>query len=55
MSETLGGVVKEAWSKSVMLGLLAIARRQKRDLAVIHFSGPINCRPESFRRARALR
>ena len=23
-----------------MLGLLAIARRQKRDLAVIHFSGP---------------
>ena len=40
MSETLGGVVKEAWSKSVMLGLLAIARRQKRDLAVIHFSGP---------------
>ena len=38
--ETLGGVVKEAWSKSVMLGLLAIARRQKRDLAVIHFSGP---------------
>src|SRR5215510_882411 len=40
MSEPLGGVVKEAWSKSVMLGLLAIARRQKRDLAVIHFSGP---------------
>jgi len=40
MSESLGGVVKEAWSKSVMLGLLAIARRQKRDLAVIHFSGP---------------
>jgi uncharacterized protein with von Willebrand factor type A (vWA) domain len=40
MSETLGGVIKEAWSKSVMLGLLAIARRQKRDLAVIHFSGP---------------
>src|SRR5215471_2889040 len=40
MSETLGGVVKEVWGKSVMLGLLAIARRQKRDLAVIHFSGP---------------
>ncbi len=40
MSETLGGVIKEAWSKSVMLGLLAIAHRQKRDLAVIHFSGP---------------
>jgi uncharacterized protein with von Willebrand factor type A (vWA) domain len=40
MSEQLGGIVKEAWSKSVMLGLLAIARRQRRDLAVIHFSGP---------------
>jgi uncharacterized protein with von Willebrand factor type A (vWA) domain len=40
MEESLSGIVKEAWSKSVMLGLLAIARRQKRDLAVIHFSGP---------------
>lgn len=40
MSERLGGVVKEVWGKSVMLGLLAIARRQKRDLAVLHFSGP---------------
>src|SRR5215813_3740384 len=40
MSETLGGVLKDVWGKSVMLGLLAIARRQKRDLAVIHFSGP---------------
>jgi uncharacterized protein with von Willebrand factor type A (vWA) domain len=40
MSEQLGGIVKEAWSKSVMLGLLALARRQRRDLAVIHFSGP---------------
>ena len=48
MSETLGGVVKEAWSKSVMLGLLAIARRQKRDLAVIHFSGPNQLRTSVF-------
>src|SRR5262249_11546633 len=48
MSETLGGVVKEAWSKSVMLGLLAIARRQKRDLAVIHFSGPNQLRVGVF-------
>jgi len=48
MSETLGGVVKEAWSKSVMLGLLAIARRQKRDLAVIHFSGPDQLQSDVF-------
>jgi len=48
MSETLGGVVKEAWGKSVMLGLLAIARRQKRDLAVIHFSGPNQLRTSVF-------
>src|SRR6266498_3908073 len=48
MSESLGGVVKEAWGKSVMLGLLAIARRQKRDLAVIHFSGPNQLRTSVF-------
>jgi uncharacterized protein with von Willebrand factor type A (vWA) domain len=48
MSETLGGVVKEVWGKSVMLGLLAIARRQKRDLAVIHFSGPDQLRAGVF-------
>jgi uncharacterized protein with von Willebrand factor type A (vWA) domain len=48
MSEPLGVVVKEAWSKSVMLGLLAIARRQKRDLAVIHFSGPNQLRTSVF-------
>jgi len=48
MSEPLGGVVKEAWSKSVMLGLMAIARRQKRDLAVIHFSGPNQLRTSIF-------
>ncbi|HKC86927.1 MAG TPA: hypothetical protein VKG02_13170, partial [Blastocatellia bacterium] len=48
MSETFGGVVKEVWGKSVMLGLLAIARRQKRDLAVIHFSGPNQLRTSVF-------
>src|SRR5262247_4362543 len=48
MSETLGGVVKEAWSKSVMLGLLAIAHHQKRDLAVIHFSEPNQLRTNVF-------
>jgi uncharacterized protein with von Willebrand factor type A (vWA) domain len=39
MSGALGGQAsKEAWSKAVMLALLAIARKQKRDFAVLHFS-----------------
>ena len=40
MAGTLGGgTTKEIWSKAVALALLAIARRQRRDLAVIHFAG----------------
>lgn len=39
MSEGMGGVSKEVWSKAVMLALLAVARLQQRDFAVIHFSG----------------
>jgi uncharacterized protein with von Willebrand factor type A (vWA) domain len=39
MTETLGTKYsKEAWSKAVTLALLAIARLQKRDMAVIHFA-----------------
>jgi uncharacterized protein with von Willebrand factor type A (vWA) domain len=39
MTATLGSKYsKEAWSKAVTLALLAIARLQKRDLAVIHFA-----------------
>ena len=38
MAERAGGISKEAWSKAVMLALLAIARKQKRDMAVLHFS-----------------
>lgn len=34
-----GGLTKEIWSKAVALALLAIARLQRRDLAVLHFSG----------------
>jgi uncharacterized protein with von Willebrand factor type A (vWA) domain len=33
-----GGLTKELWSKGVTMALLAIARLQRRDLAVIHFS-----------------
>lgn len=39
MQEPLQGQTKEVWSKAVILGLLTIARKQKRDMAVIHFSG----------------
>lgn len=39
MAEGMGGVSKEVWSKAVMLALLAVARLQSRDMAVIHFSG----------------
>ncbi len=33
-----GGYSKEVWAKAVALAILAIARLQKRDMAVIHFS-----------------
>lgn len=40
MAEPLGdGPTKEVWSKAVALALLAIARLQRRDFAVIHFAG----------------
>jgi len=40
MQDTLGNssTTKEVWSKSVMLALLAIAHKEKRDFAAIHFS-----------------
>ena len=38
MRSMLGKTTKEAWSKAVALALLAIARKQKRDFAIIHFS-----------------
>jgi len=40
MQETAGaaGMTKEVWSKAVMLAILAIARLQQRDMAVLHFS-----------------
>lgn len=39
MSSGCDGVTREVWSKAVMLALLSIARLQRRDFAVIHFSG----------------
>jgi uncharacterized protein with von Willebrand factor type A (vWA) domain len=38
MTDLMNGLSKEVWSKAVTLALLAIARLQGRDLAVIHFS-----------------
>jgi uncharacterized protein with von Willebrand factor type A (vWA) domain len=48
MNEICGGMTKEVWSKSVMLGMLAIARSQQRDFAVIHFSGAAEIRVDRF-------
>lgn len=39
MGTEMQGISREAWSKAVMLSLLAIARKQKRDMVVIYFSG----------------
>lgn len=39
MNDPILGTTKEVWSKGVTLAFLAIARLQKRDLVVIHFSG----------------
>src|SRR5262245_61445144 len=48
MTSDYGGMSGEVWSKAVMLALLSIARLQKRDLAVIHFSGPDDLRLDLF-------
>jgi uncharacterized protein with von Willebrand factor type A (vWA) domain len=48
MTTDYGGMTGEVWSKAVMLALLSIARLQKRDLAVIHFSGPDDLRADLF-------
>ena len=48
MTADYGGVTGEVWSKAVMLALLSIARLQKRDFAVLHFSGPNNLKIERF-------
>jgi uncharacterized protein with von Willebrand factor type A (vWA) domain len=40
--------LKELWAKAVFLGLLAIANRQKRDIAIVHFSSSHQLRVEFF-------
>jgi uncharacterized protein with von Willebrand factor type A (vWA) domain len=53
MSWMCGPMTKEVWSKAVMLALLSIARLQKRDFAVIHFSGESNIKVEVFPKGQA--
>jgi uncharacterized protein with von Willebrand factor type A (vWA) domain len=48
MKNLCGPMTKEVWSKAVMLALQSIARMQKRDFAVIHFSGAGNLRVDLF-------
>jgi uncharacterized protein with von Willebrand factor type A (vWA) domain len=53
MTTDYRGMTGEVWSKAVMLALLSIARLQKRDLAVIHFSGPDELRLDLFPKGEA--
>src|SRR5215813_5152179 len=53
MTTDYGGMSGEVWSKAVTLALLSIARLQKRDLAVIHFSGPDDLRLDLFPKGEA--
>jgi uncharacterized protein with von Willebrand factor type A (vWA) domain len=53
MTTDYGGMTGEVWSKAVMLALLSIARLQRRDLAVIHFSGPGDLRLDQFPKGEA--
>jgi uncharacterized protein with von Willebrand factor type A (vWA) domain len=48
MTTDYGGMTCEVGSKAMMLGLLSIVRLQKRDLAMIHFSGPGDLRLDLF-------
>jgi len=53
MTTDYGGMTGEVWSKAVMLALLSIARLQKRELAMIHFSGPSDSRLNMFPKGEA--
>jgi hypothetical protein len=48
-----GGMTVEVCGRAVMLAMLSIARLQKRDLAVIHFSGPDELRLGLFTKGEA--
>jgi uncharacterized protein with von Willebrand factor type A (vWA) domain len=51
MCDRLGrGPSKDAWAKAVTLALLTVARKQKRDVAVVHFSGVGQVKVHEFAR-----
>ncbi len=50
---TPDGLTREVWSKGVALALMAIARLQKRDIAIIHFSDNDQVRVDIFQKGLA--
>lgn len=53
MATGCDGLTREVWSKAVMLALLSIARLQRRDLAVIHFSSAKDLKVSLFPKGEA--
>lgn len=53
MTTGCDGVTREVWSKAVMLALLSIARLQRRDFAVFHFSGAQDLKVSLFPKGEA--
>mgnify|MGYP000278822630 FL=1 len=47
-------MTKEVWGKVVMLALQPIARTQKRDFVVIHFSGAGNLHVDLFPKGKSM-
>ncbi|HEX2909879.1 MAG TPA: VWA domain-containing protein [Chloroflexia bacterium] len=50
---TQDGLTREVWSKGAALALMAIARLQRRDIAIIHFSSPDQVRVDVFSKGKA--
>jgi len=48
MDTYFGGVTREVWAKAVALGLLTIAKHQKRSFAVVHFGSSSECKTFYF-------
>jgi uncharacterized protein with von Willebrand factor type A (vWA) domain len=44
---------RETWAKAVFLALMAVARKQKRDIGIIHFGSYHECRVKMFPKGKA--
>lgn len=53
MTEVIDDISKEVWAKGVALALLAIARLQQRDVAIIHFSSANQLKVQLFAKGEA--